>query len=216
MADYTVSEAKLQELNVLIDKAGGQNTSEISNKHEDVVAVANTLPNSVGTQRSKIIKLTESAQGNNEVVGEVLSDMQKWHDDVAASGDGDEEPEPGPAPGPPPGSTPETPVQGADGLFYLPDLTPSTGNHSFTMQTGKRYTFRLAAEGSNTAYACPSGPCNCAAGASPGGTEIPGQPGADNAVILGKLPAGKWFTFWLGDGHSPQGTCLYSSQHYAT
>jgi hypothetical protein len=41
---YTVSEEKLQELNVLIDKAGGQNTSEISKKHESVVAVANTLP----------------------------------------------------------------------------------------------------------------------------------------------------------------------------
>lgn len=220
MAQYTVTDEELQELNELINRAGGENTSKINERHEQVVAVANTLPGSVGAQRSKIIKLTQSAEGYNGNVGQCLSQMQTWHDDVKGTG-GQEPPEqppeqPGPGPGPAPGATPVTPTELGGGLYALPTLTPSTGNYTFVMDVGKRYTVQLAADGSNTSYSCPSGPCHCAAGAAPGGTEIVGQPGNDNAVILGKLAGGKYFTMWLGDGHTPQGTCLYSAQKYAT
>lgn len=212
MTDYVVSDAKLQELNVLINKAGGENTSQISTKHEEVVANANTLPDTVGTTRSKIIKLTESAQGNNEVVGATLGEMQAWHDSVKYPGTGGPEPGPGPAPG----ATPVTPtlIDAGSNLWGLPDYTPGTANYTFVAEVGKRYTFKLTAEGSNTSYSCPSGACHCAAGAQPGGTEIPGQPGNGTAIILGKLPAGTYFTFWLDPTHSPSGTVLYSSQHY--
>lgn len=213
MTDYVVTEAQLEELNMLINKAGGENTSEMSTRHEQVVANANTLPDTVGTTRSKIIKLTEQAQGYNEVVGETLAQMQYWHDEIVYPDTGGPEPVP---PGPAPGATPVTPVlidAGAN-LYALPDYVPSSGNCTFVADVGKRYTFRLAGEGSNTSYSCPQGPCNCAAGATPGATDIAGQPGNDNAIILGKLPAGTYFTFWLEPGHSPQGTVLYSAQHY--
>jgi hypothetical protein len=147
---YTVSEEKLQELNVLIDKAGGQNTSEISKKHESVVAVANTLPQAEAARRAAIIRHTESAQGNNEVVGATLAEMQLWHNSVAqsdTSGGG------APPPTPAPGTTAMRGTPGANGGVQLKtndkglDVHVNGGNYGYNLSHNMWAYFQADADG---------------------------------------------------------------------
>jgi hypothetical protein len=200
---YEVSEDKLQELNVIVGEKGGTIPSKVS----DALAALEVATASGDKKEAK--KQFTIAVEANKLNGAAWSDVQTWHDDVKEGDDtGPVDP-----PGPPAGAIQETPVLMGDGFYHLPDLKPRTGNHTFPMEVGKTYTFRLAADGFNTSYSRPGGsPCQCAWGPSAGSMANPQGGGNGTAISLGPLPAGNWFTFWLGAGSTPVDNCLYSAQ----
>lgn len=67
---------QINDLNVFLNKAGGENTSEINRLHGEVVGLADQLPDS--DLKTAIMAKTLQAESHNAVVGATLEEMQKW------------------------------------------------------------------------------------------------------------------------------------------
>lgn len=121
MPDYTVSDAKLQELNVMIDQ-GGHIPSAVSDALADA-QIAQAQGNDAALTRSLNRAIAANIQS-----GKAWSNVQNWHDSVKDSGNGGTTP-----PQPPQGPSPPSPFPN-DGVRQY--WGPMYANQMVTTQAG--------------------------------------------------------------------------------